>query len=313
MSRSATSATSAPSQSPGASWQQQQRRRAVVLAVTTDAAVTALLVLLGTALAGGMTGMTGWRREAALLISVLVAVPLLARQVWRGRRALAAPEIKSQPAVPAITAAQRAEPASSLQLPAADRHDPSRTAEVLGRPDRVPENGTGAPANGFGDRRTVSGGNLPEEIGVSLIGLARREVRADSAAVLVPDAGSWLVISDADHPDTGGTLRIAAHQMMRVVLYAQSPSIVRGSDRIPGDLAGLPLPASDHVLAVPLGRAGSVMLLSRARPPFHQEEPALLSRVLDAQGTMLDLALKMRKLGEDLDGAFEWPAGPTGR
>jgi hypothetical protein len=351
MSQSSRSATTP---SPGTSWQQQQQRRAVVLAVAIDAAVATLLVLLSTALAGGMTAMTGWRPEAALLVSVLVVVPLLARQVWRGRRALAAPETKPRLAAPAdskrpdpatrtavpidgtepvraaepteprarANPAQRAEPASSLHLPAADGHGRARTAEALGRPDRLPGfrrpsvdrhpttapvNGetTRAPAEGLGDRRPVPGRNLPKEIGVSLIGLARREVRADSATVLVPDAGTWMVISDADLPDTGRTLRIAAaHQMIREVLYAHSPRIVRGSERIPGDLAGLPLPASDHVLALPLHRAESVILLSRARPPFHREELLLLSRVLDSQGTMLDLALKMRKLRQDLDEAF---------
>jgi hypothetical protein len=178
----------------------------------------------------------------------------------------------------------------------------------------TPANGeaTGAPARVPGDGPHVPVRNLPKEIGISLIGLARREVRADSAAVLVPDAGTWMVISDTDLPDTNGTLRITAgHQMIREVLYGGGPRIVHGSDRRPRDIAGVPLPASDHLLALPLRQAESVILLSRAHPPFHREELHLLSSILDLQGTMLDLALKMRKLREDLDEALERPAGPA--
>lgn len=292
--------------SPGASWERQ--RRAVVLAVATDAALAALLVLLGTVLAGGMTVMTGWRPEVVLLVSVLVAIPLLARQVRRGRRALAAAQTGSRVAPPPRPADSE-RPAAPIRI-VASIDEATEPVHATG----TPENGevAGALADGPGDGRRLPAAHLPEEIGARLLGLARREVRADSAAVLVPDGGTWMVISDADLPDTTGTLRItAAHQMIDEVLYPRRPRIVNGSDRMPGDLPRLPLPASDHLLAVPLRHAESVILLSRAHPPFHREELRLLSGVLDLQGTMLDLAVKMLKLRKDLHEALDEPGRPS--
>jgi hypothetical protein len=298
---------------PGAS--RQRQRRAVVLAVATDAAIAALLVLLVTVLAGGLTAMTGWRRQAALAIFVLVATSLLARQVWRGRRAVAAAGTGPRSAAPPAAAEPRAgairvaAPIDARE-PGAERFPGVARRPLNGHATSAPEEGKAAraPANGRGHGRPPAAGNLPEEIGASLLGIARREVRCDSAAVLVPDGGAWTVIADADLPDTNGTLRIpAARPLIDEVLHEDRPHLVNGWDRTPGDLGGLPLPASDHVLAVPLRQADSMILLSRAHPPFHREELLLLSRVLDLEGTMLDLALKMRKLREDLHEAFEGP------
>ena len=97
---------------------------------------------------------------------------------------------------------ERVNPArlAELRLPPVDWPDRARTARTPGPPDRlpgfwrapvnghptdVPVNGAAArtPANGLGDGRHVPVRSLAEEIGRSLIELARREVRADSAAV----------------------------------------------------------------------------------------------------------------------------------
>jgi hypothetical protein len=235
-----------------------------------------------------------------------------------------APPATSPPPLPPATRARSTRPPAEppLDRPAAENRPAAAPGHRAGRAGRDIDDATvpiirrppanrqanGSRSSGSPRRRSTRppAQSSPELIGNGLISLARLEVAADRAAVLVPHAGVWTVAAGANLSAEQRAVRLTAeHRMIQEVLREGRPLLADAIGGRPADLDDLALPPSEHMLALPLAEAESLILLARADPPFLGVELQLLKLVLAPQGVLLKMALEMREFGEALNHVFD--------
>jgi hypothetical protein len=122
---------------------------------------------------------------------------------------------------------------------------------------------------------------------------------ADAAAILVPDGAVWRVSGGVGlRPLERRLVLDAAHWLIEQVVGGERPVLVADSDQVRQQLAGAPLAAWRHLLAVPVPAVRAVVLLARGpeAPPFGDEQVQALAGSLDEATALLQSALQLRHL-----------------
>jgi hypothetical protein len=142
----------------------------------------------------------------------------------------------------------------------------------------------------------------PAQVGERIATLAQQVLSAAAAAVLVPDEGEWSVAAGVNVRPVQTRLRLKAdHWVIREVLRAGNGLVIEDTDLARGRLAGVPLSQWQHLLALPVPTAGSLVIVTRADRSFDSKDLSRLSRALAGETARLKQALETRDLARDLE------------
>lgn len=145
-------------------------------------------------------------------------------------------------------------------------------------------------------------------LGVTVIAAAVAEdacarVSAQASAVILADEDCYVVAGGAGLRPLEARLQLdASHWLIREVVLAKHGVIVEDTDIARRDLAGAPLGAQQHLLAVPLVDADGLVLVARGNEgvAFTSTELAAIARLASEASGPLREAVQVRQLGRAL-------------
>ncbi len=126
---------------------------------------------------------------------------------------------------------------------------------------------------------------------------------ADAAAVLVPDGGLWAVSGGVGlRPPERQLVLDAGHWLVAEIAVGGRALLVEDTDVVRPKLAGAPLAAWRHLLAVPIPEVRSAVVLARGQEsgPFGEQDLAALVDPVRRSVSMLHTALATRQLARQL-------------
>ena len=151
-------------------------------------------------------------------------------------------------------------------------------------------------------------GRVPDLLGVNVIA----DAVAEDACARVGGRGSAVIIADQDCYVVAGGVGLrpletrlqldASHWLVREVVRAKHGVIVEDTDIARRDLAGAPLGALQHLLAVPLVEADGLVMVARDNEgaAFTSTELAAIARLASEASGPLHEAVQVRQLGRAL-------------
>jgi hypothetical protein len=141
----------------------------------------------------------------------------------------------------------------------------------------------------------------PSHVGARIAALALELLRADAAAVLVPDNGDWSVAAGVNLRRVQTRLRLRPdHWLIREVLRGKNGLVVADTDAARARLAGVPLSQWKHLLALSVSDADSLVIVTRGEQPFDADDLSRLSCALVGDAPLLAQTLEIRDLARAL-------------
>lgn len=149
---------------------------------------------------------------------------------------------------------------------------------------------------------------VPDLLGVNVIAAAVAEdacarVSAQGSAVIIADQGRYVVAGGVGLRPLETRLQLdPAHWLIREVVRAKHGVIVEDTDIARRDLAGAPLGALQHLLAVPLVDTDGLVLVARdvEGVAFTSTELASIAQLASEASGPLREAMQVRQLGRAL-------------
>lgn len=124
---------------------------------------------------------------------------------------------------------------------------------------------------------------------------------AEAGCVLLPDGDLCQVSAGAGMRQLENRLRLdAGHWLVEEVIGRQHGLLVTDSDIARSRMAGAPLAHWRHLLGVPIGEVGGLILLAREKAPFSERDLRAVADVADEAGPLLSSALDLRQLARAL-------------
>jgi hypothetical protein len=227
---------------------------------------------------------------------------------------------------PAAPAAPTPAPAAPV-APAAATTAPDRPARTLGRPERggrgrdpraqhpgfTPARGLEAPLTAAPvDAVTAAVATLLDRrselfgVGETAQVLADEVIErgeADAAAVLVPDGGRWRVSGGVGlRPLERRLLLETSHWLISEIAVGGRALLIEDTDIVRPRLAGAPLAAWRHLLAVPVPSLRAAVVLARGQEAarFTEKDLAAVVPLVAEARPLLQAALRMRELARTL-------------
>jgi hypothetical protein len=137
---------------------------------------------------------------------------------------------------------------------------------------------------------------------------------ADAAAVLVPDGGIWRVSAGVGlRPLERRLILDDTHWMITEIASTGRAVLVEDTDIVRQQLAGAPLAAWRHLLAVPVPDVRAAVILARGQEagPFTDRDLTAVVPTVREAATLLAQALETRRLARILSGLREDEGGTT--
>jgi hypothetical protein len=138
---------------------------------------------------------------------------------------------------------------------------------------------------------------------------------ADAAAVLVPDGAVWLVGGGVGlRPLERRLVLDLAHWLITEIAVEGRALLVEDTDIVRPKLAGAPLAAWRHLMAVPIPDVHAAVVLARGEQAgvFTDRELAAIVGPVREAGPLLQRAMDIRDLARALSSFQEIPKGPGG-
>jgi hypothetical protein len=137
---------------------------------------------------------------------------------------------------------------------------------------------------------------------------------ADAAAVLVPDGGVWRVSGGVGlRPLERRLVLDATHWMIAEIAHPGRAVLIEDTDIVRQQLAGAPLAAWRHLLAVPVPDVHAAVILARGQEagPFTDRDLTAVVPTVREAATLLAQAIETRQLARLLTPLVE--SDPSGR
>jgi hypothetical protein len=126
---------------------------------------------------------------------------------------------------------------------------------------------------------------------------------ADAAAVLVPDGGRWRVSGGVGlRPLERRLLLETSHWLISEIAVGGRALLIEDTDIVRPRLAGAPLAAWRHLLAVPVPSLRAAVVLARGQEAarFTEKDLAAVVPLVAEARPLLQAALRMRELARTL-------------
>ena len=136
---------------------------------------------------------------------------------------------------------------------------------------------------------------------------------ADAAAVLVPDGDVWLVSGGVGlRPLERRLVLDQAHWLITEIAVEGRALLVEDTDIVRPKLAGAPLAAWRHLMAVPVPDVHAAVILARGEQAgvFTDRELAAIVGPVREAGPLLQRAMDIRELARALSSYQELPKTP---